>query len=140
MKKRKIPDIIIFSIYALSVVFLSIFGIIWGFSPSFYQMLLYFIMGFGIVGLLGILAKLLIDKNYDFNIYGLAFLVSLTVIAILCHYIVKYFKLYEILPWLSWTILISLILISLSICLILNIKKLNNKKSSNKPKIVSNSR
>ena len=116
MKKRKIPDIIIFSIYALSVVFLSIFGIIWGFSPSFYQMLLYFIMGFGIVGLLGILAKLLIDKNYDFNIYGLAFLVSLTVIAILCHYIVKYFKLYEILPWLSWTILISLILISLSIC------------------------
>ena len=140
MKKRKIPDIIIFSIYALSVVFLSIFGIIWGFSPSFYQMLLYFIMGFGIVGLLGILSKLLIDKYYDFNIYGLAFLVSLTVIAILCHYIVKYFKLYEILPWLSWTMLISLILISLSICLILNIKKLNNKKSSNKPKIVSNSR
>lgn len=140
MKKRTIVDIVVISIYVLSLAFLIVFGILWKLNPDFYQMVLYFIMGFGIIGLLGVMTKLFIDKDYDYNVYSLSFMSSLTVIAILCHYIVKYFKLYDVLPWLSWTILISLIVISLITCLVLNFKKSKNKKSSNKPKIVSNSR
>ena len=140
MNKRKIVDIIIILIYISSLAFLITFGILWKLSPDFYQMLLYFIMGFGVLGLIGVMTKLFVDKSYDFNIYSLTFMASLTVIAILCHYIVKYFKLYEVAPWLSWVILISLIFISVLVCLILNFKKSKNEKSSNGPKIVSNTR
>lgn len=140
MKKTRIVDIAVIAIIALSIVFLGVFSILWSLNQAFYQMTLYFVMGFGIIGLLGVMIKLFLDKKYEFNTYRLAFMASLTVIAIFCHYFIKYVNYYENLPYIYWIILIVLIIIAIIICYLLNKKAIKKNKDKNEPKFIPNIR
>lgn len=140
MKKTRIVDIAVIIIIALSIIFLGIFSILWSLNQAFYQMTLYFVMGFGIIGLLGVMIKLFIDKKYEFNTYKLAFMASLTVIAIFCHYFIKYVNYYETLPYIYWIILIVLNIIAKIICFFLNKRAIKNNKDKKRPKFIPNVR
>ena len=123
MKKTRIVDIAVIIIIALSIIFLGIFSILWSLNQAFYQMTLYFVMGFGIIGLLGVMI-----------------MASLTVIAIFCHYFIKYVNYYETLPYIYWIILIVLNIIAKIICFFLNKRAIKNNKDKKRPKFIPNVR